>query len=444
MRRSVTTTLCAIALTSSGCGQLLGADDYGFSGTAGNGSDGASGTGTTACGLGHPDSECERCLASTCCDRDAACRSDPTCASLRACQLDCRGDSECELRCRSDRPGSAFNGAFYALAACEQRGCDASCGRACGPRVAWAGCDRCIDEQCCGVRRAVFSDRATAELYGCRGACLGFTESCDCADAEPAALAAVQGLEQCMGGVCFASCAFNAGGSGDWGCLGSVVEPPRGEVPVITFTFGVFDVFSSTPFSGVALRACGVAGCEGTALATGTTNTLGWSTLEIPTGATPRQSLFAYIEVTETASPPRIVDMLYHTGPTYFDQPRYAPVVSRAAVDVLIGLSGVEPWKSGTGLLGVNVASCSGASGGAVIAIAELPDIHVGYGGNDPGGPYTAFPDHTGGFAAVSNLPPGRYTAVGSVKATGEEFFREPFWVQADRVSYGYWYPRPR
>jgi hypothetical protein len=74
MRRLAARTLCAIALISSGCGQFRGADDDGFSGTASNGSYGASGAGTKACGLGHPDSECEQCLASTCCDRDAACR----------------------------------------------------------------------------------------------------------------------------------------------------------------------------------------------------------------------------------------------------------------------------------------------------------------------------------------------------------------------------------
>jgi hypothetical protein len=59
-----------------------------------------------------------------------------------------------------------------------------------------------------------------------------------------------------------------------------------------------------------------------------------------------------------------------------------------------------------------------------VVVIAELPDLPVGYIGSDLTGPYAAFPDHTGGAAAVSNLPQGRYTVVGTVKAAGEEFFR--------------------
>jgi hypothetical protein len=90
MRRSATRTLCAIALTSSDCGQLVGADDYGFSGTAGNGSDASGGAGL----------ECGTCLDRECAAELAACEGDSICTAATGCELDCpKGDVACASRC---------------------------------------------------------------------------------------------------------------------------------------------------------------------------------------------------------------------------------------------------------------------------------------------------------------------------------------------------------
>jgi hypothetical protein len=258
-----------VALAASGCGLLIGADEYAVAsgGAAGTGAEGPGGapadSGEVRCG-GYrytPDPSCDACVPRECCEELAACRAEPECGPYEACISECRPeDADCHAACAaaSTRSSAAMANVFRCKARCP--GClrptevgarvgGASCGE-CYQRIcalqfarAFEDCPECTETAACLLEQNLAHDPTPAKLVQCGSYWL--------APSTPA----LQDFLICAGAGCPADCGLGT----SLGCVGKYTYRPALSGSTVLLRLLVkegVNLVQTSALNGASVRAC--------------------------------------------------------------------------------------------------------------------------------------------------------------------------------------------
>jgi hypothetical protein len=283
------TSILSVAWAISGCGQILGVDEYHVAQKA------PENTGNTVCGLSYGTNACAACARTTCCDEATACAANAACNAYETCLGACpRGDAACRARCGIDHP-SGTAAEVSALSACLVTHCETDCGLTCGALAGWAvEPDAAAAFQTCMASNSCDPVRACASSVDCDAAtrCFAACPTNDCIDtcmasrgADPAWWfpdATVSDATSTFVGFARARTACAADAGGYWECVGHVSWPSV-QVANTTIQTVVVDASNKTAHSGIDVEACGQLDLACTPpWAAGQTDSAGRVSLDVP------------------------------------------------------------------------------------------------------------------------------------------------------------------
>jgi hypothetical protein len=352
MRRLAARTLGAIALTSSGCGQITGIDDY----RATDQSDGSSGAANL---------ECRTCLSRECAVELAACEGDSTCTAGIGCELDCaKGDVACASRCAGRFLNWMRGREPYDLLSCRAQRCTEDCGVPCGGFCTGnQGCDECLANQCDGAAGNMVRSSGIAPRLACEVSTWSLTNPVenlgDCAsfDTGPAFSA----WNSCRLSACVPACSPQSPAP-DWQCVGKIERhspnPSRRFVDFeVRVTVGSTRQDPGVGFTVAPCNLLGNAECDPPE----TTDYDGIATLRAELRAT--GTYFSYLMISD---PARSIDPTIHVvaPPLIHDGDRIVVLTyTSQEMDAIAAQAGVEFLRKQHGLLGMLAMSCGLASG---------------------------------------------------------------------------------
>jgi hypothetical protein len=243
-----------IALTA-GCSQLSGVDDYSVGAVSAQAA-----RHEGRCGeFLYAGQSCQECVDTSCCDAANECAKRSACRGLYDCEAGCEpSDAACRAACAGSYYGNAlYSDARLDLAQCVVQNCSAACGYR-GVNLFPPICAGCVEQRCDDEAFALTADRAALGYAACAAqgayptgidAARTFGSACSAEGETPPTSGAATDYLNCIG-ECADACA-----EPDWSCLGNVVWPVAGSLPVDLRVAVRDERFE--PIAGLRLTACG-------------------------------------------------------------------------------------------------------------------------------------------------------------------------------------------
>ncbi|MBK8995121.1 MAG: hypothetical protein IPM35_05120 [Myxococcales bacterium] len=255
----------ALLLGASSCRELVGVEER-----------------ASACGgLPFAEASCAACTDQACCAEEATCSEDAKCAAAANAVHACAdSDPECRVAAASTAP--LGNSALGALGKCTRAKCSLAC-KACGGLVDrfGAGCDRCIQQACCGVATTCAADSSCAAALTCVHECNDLPDCIRQCLNGPLRNQAVAELQNCLVHPCADACDTGRA----WECVDNYSWGTGSTANKLTYAITLVDILTQERVPGVNVELCNALTTDCSVQATSDENGVALATIPLAPSA---------------------------------------------------------------------------------------------------------------------------------------------------------------